>query len=79
MKAFNKKLCLLIVVSLELLVLKSFVQGQIKTIVMVSPSSMKVQPSHTAAIDVKVEGSENLFASSVTLAFDMVQFCAIAV
>ncbi len=37
---------------------------------MVSPSSMKVQPSHTATIDIKVEGSENLFASSVTLAFD---------
>jgi hypothetical protein len=69
-KALNKKICLLIVVSLELVSIGSFVQGQTNTIVTITPSSMKIQPSLTAAIDVKVDGFENLFAASVTLAFD---------
>jgi len=69
-KAFNNIVCLRIFVFLELISIDSFAQGQTKTMVTVSPSSMTVHPSDTVVIDIKVEGFENLFAASVTLAFD---------
>jgi len=69
-EALNKKLCLLIVLFLELVSICNYAQGQTKTMVSVSPSSMTIHPSRMTAIDIIVEGFENLFAASVTLAFD---------
>jgi hypothetical protein len=69
-KGLNKIFCLLLVVFLTLISISSFAQGQTKTMVKVSPSSMKVKPAQTAAFDIKVDSVENLFAASVVLEFD---------
>ena len=70
MKAFYNIVCLLLVVFLEFVINHSFAQAQTTTKVIVSPSSMKIQPLRPVAIDIKGDGFDNLFAASVTVAFD---------
>jgi hypothetical protein len=69
-KAFKKYLFFFIIVFLKWISNDSFAQEQTQTSVVVSPSSMIVMPSFTAAFDVRVDDVANLFAASVTLAFD---------
>jgi FlgD Ig-like domain/Cohesin domain len=68
--AFHTTVCLLLVLWEVFVPVESFVQGQTKTKVILSPSSKKVRPSLSTAIDVQAVGFENLFAASVTLKFD---------
>ncbi|MGD0038290.1 MAG: cohesin domain-containing protein, partial [Bacteroidota bacterium] len=70
MKAFKNYLFLYIVILPKWVSIGSYALGQTQTMVSVSPSSMTVQPSFTTAIEVRVNNVENLFAASVTLAFD---------
>jgi hypothetical protein len=70
MLAAPKKLCLLFIVLLKIVTIDNSIQSQTKTTVIISPSFIKVQPFHKTTIDVKIDGVENLFAASVTIAFD---------
>ena len=70
MKAFHTTGCFLLVFWAVFVSVERFVQGQTKTKVILSPSSIKVRPSLSTAIDVQAVGFEKLFAASVTLKFD---------
>jgi hypothetical protein len=69
-KAFKKYVFLFITVFIKWIFDSSFAQGQTQTTVAVSPSSITVQPSFTATLDVRIENVVNLFAASVALVFD---------
>jgi hypothetical protein len=69
-KAFKKYFFLFIIIFLKWVSNDSFAQGQTQTTVVVSPSSMTVRPSFTVTLDVRVDDVANIFAASVTLAFD---------
>jgi hypothetical protein len=61
---------LFIVVFLNCSIIGGYTQGQTQAIVDVVPSAKIIEPSFTDTLFVRVDDVENLFAASVTLAFD---------
>ena len=66
----NKIISILIIAFLESMHASIILHGQTQAAVTLSPSSLKIQPMVRTLIDVDVEGAVNLFAASVTIAFD---------